>query len=213
MQYAYLHGFASSPDSEKGLQLAERFEAYGIELRRPDLNNPSFAELTYSGMLESVDALDEDTPGDDPWCFIGSSMGGYTAARWAELHPDRVERLVLLCPGFNMGERWAELLGNEGLEDWKEEGTFLFFGPDDQLEAVHWDLYADAVESHPPYPDVSCETLILHGTEDEIVPIEGSRQYAESREHVECVELDDEHTLEDSVEQIADESIRWFDLE
>ncbi len=213
MHYAYLHGFASNPQSEKGLALAEDFESYGIELRRPNLNHPSFAELTYSGMLEAVDELDEDTPGDEPWSIIGSSMGGYTASRWAQLHPDRVDRMVLLCPGFNMGERWVELLGEEGLENWKEEGSFLFFGPDDQLEAIHWDLYADAVEKHPPFPEPPCETLILHGTDDDIVPIEGSRRYADAHDQVELIELDDEHTLENSVDRIAEEATRWFELE
>jgi predicted esterase YcpF (UPF0227 family) len=28
--------------------------------------------------------------GEGKWRLIGSSLGGYTAARWAELHPDRV---------------------------------------------------------------------------------------------------------------------------
>jgi pimeloyl-ACP methyl ester carboxylesterase len=35
--------------------------------------------------------------------LIGSSMGGYIAARYAELHPEQVAKLVLLCPGEQDG--------------------------------------------------------------------------------------------------------------
>lgn len=45
-----------------------------------------------------------------PWntkikfCLIGSSMGGYLSCRWAQLHPERVESLFLLCPAFHFVE-------------------------------------------------------------------------------------------------------------
>ena len=50
--------------------------------------------------------------------LIGSSMGGYLAARYAELFPEEVDRMILLCPGFNLHERWPHLFGNEELEKW-----------------------------------------------------------------------------------------------
>ena len=56
--------------------------------------------------------------------FLGQSVRGeYTGtklefvpalvtdwATWAELHPERVERMFLLCPGFDLPSRWP-LLG------------------------------------------------------------------------------------------------------
>ena len=36
-------------------------------------------------------------------------------------------------------------------------------------------------------PEVDCPTLIVHGTRDEVVPIEGSRAYAASRANVRLV--------------------------
>jgi hypothetical protein len=45
-RHAYLHGFASGPLARQGTWLAERLGRRGIELHRPDLNRPSFAELT-----------------------------------------------------------------------------------------------------------------------------------------------------------------------
>jgi len=92
-RFAYLHGFASGAGSRKGSRLAAAFRARGAVFHQPDLNLPSFAELTYSGMLRAVDELDRragDAAQGGRWGFVGSSMGGWVAARWAELHPERV---------------------------------------------------------------------------------------------------------------------------
>ena len=41
-------------------------------------------------------------------------MGGYLAARWAQLHPERVERLFLMCPAFNFVENLkGKVFGDE----------------------------------------------------------------------------------------------------
>lgn len=210
MKYAYLHGFASSSLSTKGQQLADLFEKEGIELLLPDLNNPSFEELTYTGMVEAMDAFDEEHGDGEKWRFIGSSMGGFIASRWAELNPGRVDRTVLLCPGFNMSERWAEILGESGIEDWEEEGSFLFFDPEDNLIAVHWELYRDARDEHPAYPEVDCPVLIMHGKHDQIVPLESSKKFVEMTPDSELSVLDDDHKLHDSIEEIGARALDFF---
>ena len=90
-RYAYLHGLSSSPLATKATHLRARFEAEGEALVCPDLNVPDFAHLTFDGALSALDAMAAASP-DARWRLIGSSMGGYLAARWAELHPRRVER-------------------------------------------------------------------------------------------------------------------------
>jgi hypothetical protein len=212
MNYAYLHGFAADSDSEKGRRLAERFADWGVDLHRPDLNVPSFEELTYTGMVEAVDRMTAEVGGEEPWRFVGSSMGGFIAARWAARHPERVDRLVLLCPGFNMVERWAEILGQERVAEWEEEGHFLFFDPSDSLTAVHWELYADARDNHPSYPQVECPVVVFHGAEDEIVPLASSERYVDGRDDRELVVVADNHTLHESVDAIAARAGRFFGL-
>ena len=100
-RFAYLHGFASSSLSTKGQALRRFFAGRGLTMHTPDLNHPSFAALTYSGMLAAFDRLDRElseaelaSGQEQPsrWRLIGSSMGGFVASRWAELHPERVER-------------------------------------------------------------------------------------------------------------------------
>jgi pimeloyl-ACP methyl ester carboxylesterase len=209
MNLAYLHGFASSSKSRKGLFLKDRLAERGVNLHLPDLNLPSFSKLTYSAMLAGLDDLLASHPG--PWGFIGSSLGGYLAARCAELNPGRVERLVLLCPGFDMKARWPELMGEEAFTLWKRNGGFFFPDATGEPTPVHWGLIEDC-QGHPTHPSVPCPTRIIHGSNDEVVPVEYSRDYAATRDHVELVEVEDGHELTDSMARIADEVVDWFSL-
>lgn len=63
MHYLYLHGFASGPDSTKGLYFADAFARRGIHMHRLDLNVAGFTGLTVSGQVEvvihAIDQIDE----------------------------------------------------------------------------------------------------------------------------------------------------------
>lgn len=211
-RYAYLHGFASSGLSRKGLCLREVFRGSALDLELPDLNVPSFETMTLSAILAALDARDS-TAGGGPflWRLVGSSMGGYLAARWAELRPDRVERLVLLCPGLDMVARWPELLGEETFRLWEAAGRLEMPDAAGVPRPVHWGFVEDA-RTHPPFPEPSCPVLILHGRRDDVVSPELSRRYAATRPHVRLVELDDDHRLAGSLERIASEVAEFFGI-
>jgi len=196
VRYVHLHGFASGADSVKGQKIAEALRAHGVELETPDLNRPSFAKLTYTACLAYLDEL---LAGADRVRMSGSSMGGYLAALWAQLDPDRVDRLLLLCPGFDLPTRWPTLVGADAMAKWERDGELEM--PDRQggTTAVHWEFIADA-RRHPAIPEVPCPTVIIHGRHDIVVPISGSRRYAQARDHVRLIEVDDVHTLERSAD-------------
>lgn len=200
-RYVWLHGFASGPASLKAGVFAERLAKSGLSLERPDLNRPSFAALTCTAALAELDRLHAERP-DAPWRLVGSSMGGYLAARWAGLHPERVERLVLLCPGFGLADRWPQLLGPRAFEAWRQRGHHPFVGADGATVDVHWGLVADAMD-HPAAPDVDCPTLVIHGVHDAVVPVEGSRAWADGKDDVTLLELADDHGLAASAGLIA----------
>jgi pimeloyl-ACP methyl ester carboxylesterase len=202
----YLHGWASGPGSAKGKVLAAALAARGVELCIPDLNRPSFERLTYSGALAAVTEAAASRAGR--WDIVGSSMGGYLAARWAELHPERVNRLVLLCPGFDLLERLPLVFREERLyERWEREG---FFAPGGNYSRISFDFVADA-RRHPARPQLRHPTLIVHGTEDGVIPVSSSRAAASSHPQcVELVELEDGHDLVASSERITLLARRWL---
>lgn len=199
----YLHGFASGPQSKKGRAFSEHYAARGIAIERLDLRVPSLEHLRLSAMLEVArTALGGDR---DRAVVIGSSLGGLTAARLAERDP-RVTGLILLAPAFQLITRWREQLG-PGWEDWRRSGwraitdhttgasTRVDFGFAEDVEAID-------VE----FPDVRIPTLILHGRQDDAVPIDHSRRFAVGRPNVRLIELDDGHELMASLPRILVES-------
>jgi uncharacterized protein len=219
--FAYLHGMASSALSTKGQLLHAALRDRDRVLELPDLNRPDFARLRVSSALEVFDELDaalanpRDASASHPegrrWCLVGSSLGGYTAARWAQLNPGRVSRLVLLCPGFDM-ETWApRAIGAEAMATWARDRALTMPDAEGVPVAVHYDFVTD-MHSHPSFPEVPCPTLIIHGRQDEVVPIETSRAYAAERAHVEIRELDDTHSLAGSHAILVEEVLRFFSI-
>jgi len=209
--YAYLHGFASTPGARKGGLFASALARRGLTLERPDLNAPSFRRLEHGAILARLDRLDARRA-PERWRLIGSSFGGWVATRWASLHPDRVDRLVLLCPGFGLAARWPEILGAEAIDAWRTRGELPFERPDGRTEPLWWRFFEQSL-SEPAAPDTPCPTLILHGVRDEVVPIESSRAYAASRPGVRLVELDDGHPLLETIDRVLAETLRFFGLD
>ncbi|HOE82113.1 MAG TPA: YqiA/YcfP family alpha/beta fold hydrolase [Myxococcota bacterium] len=209
LRYAYLHGFSSGPNATKGTWLANSFGKRGVTLALPDLNSPSFAKMTLTDILDTLDEIDRQAAIHDRWRFIGSSLGGYVAALWSAMHPGRCDRLVLLCPGFGLQDRWHSLVGQVALDQWKKEGRLLLADANGDKVPVHYELVEDMAR-YPKSPATGCPTLIIHGTRDDLVPIEQSRRYAMDNPDTRLIEVDDDHLLRDSIELIDQEAARFF---
>ena len=208
-RFVYLHGFASSSKAYKGQALREAFHDLGITLEVPDLNVPSFSGMTYSSILGFLDSLLQGI--DQPLYMIGSSMGGYLAARWAQKNPSRIRALVLLCPAFDLAGRWARNQGNELMQRWQEEGELLVPDASGLLQPLRWEFIEDA-RRHPTHPHSNVPTLIIHGTEDIIVPVSSSRDYARTHPSITLHEVADDHGLAASVDVIWHRVRQFFGL-
>lgn len=192
IEHAYLHGFASSARSKKGVHLHAALRDR-VELHLAELNRPSFAKLSIAAMLGELDAMHE-AHGRPRWRLVGSSLGGWLTARWAELHPERVDRVVLLCPAFDIETRWPHLMKPGEFETWRARGELEVADSTGQLVPLHFAFYEEA-RGHSPYPRVSCPVTIVHGTRDDRVPIESSRRWLADHPHARLVEVDDGHDL------------------
>jgi len=206
-RFIYLHGFASSPASRKARALVAAFAGLGHVLEVPDLNVPSFGKLSLAAMIAALDALYEER--GIPMRIVGSSLGGWLAARYSELHPERVDRLVLLCPGFHLAERWPKVVGEEWFAVWEKHGELALPDVTGQKVPVHWGFIEEA-RREPPDPAVSCPTVIIHGARDEVVPLRISREYVAEHPLATLIEVDDTHDLAASIERIDAEVQRHF---
>ena len=205
-QYFYLHGFASSPRSTKAQFLANAFQALNISLRSPDLNQDDFYHLTLTRQIEQVRSL---LPTSESVTLIGSSFGGLTAAWLGEQCP-QIDRLILLAPAFQFLAHWLPRLGREQIQQWRETRSLLVYHYAQQTKLpLDYAFVTDATQYDDTQLQRPLPTLILHGRQDDVIPIQASRDYAATRSGVQLIELESDHALGNVQSEIW-QAIRLF---
>jgi len=199
--YLYLHGFASSPQSQKAKYLKERFQSeLNISLNIPDLNQGDFSHFTLTRAITCGKAFFEDS--NAKWVLIGSSLGGLISTILAEQFA-QVERLILLAPAFDFLSLWSQRLGEDKLQQWREDGSLpVYHHAEKTTLSLNYEFIRDAQQYFKSSFQREIPTLILHGLEDETIPIEVSRHYAASRPWVRLLELPSDHSLTNVLPEI-----------
>lgn len=158
----YLHGLASSPKGRKRDLLEKRLGPEGFRVEAPDLNAPSFRELSFEAMVE---AAARDAARLRPAVVIGSSLGALVALALARRPEGSGLPLVLLAPALGFAERWrTKLPDGDPLEMYHhgaEKDLPVRRGFFEEMAAVR-------VDEEPPAAPVS----VVMGRLDESVPCE-----------------------------------------
>lgn len=203
MKYIYLHGFASSPKSSKAQYLRDRFGSKDINLNILDLNQGDFSNLTLTRQIEQTVSAFPDA--ETPITLIGSSFGALTCAWVAQKH-SQVKRLILLAPAFGFPQSWYSKLETNQIKQWQESGilSVYHYGEGKQI-SLKYQFLKDANSYPISELKKSLPTLIIHGVNDDVVPIKVSREYAAHHSQVKLIELNSDHGLNDSQEIIWQE--------
>lgn len=203
VRFLYCHGFASGPQSTKGVAFDKHFAAKGVAVDRLNLRVPSFEHLRLSAMIETTRAAIGGP--EERAVIVGSSLGGLTAARTAERDP-RVVALMLLAPAFQLAARWQEQLGPAWDEwkrsGWREVSDYTTGGP----ARVDFGFVEDVAAIDVGFPDLTIPIVICHGIHDEAVPVDHSRRFAAGKPNVRLIELDDGHELAASLPRLLAEA-------
>ena len=191
-----LHGFASSGQSTKAQYLRERFKALPqVEFQAIDFNPTprDFEYMTVTGLINRLRqyVLDHRLKN---LSLIGSSLGGLIGLHYAHRFGG-VEKMLLLAPGLP----WLSGgLSEEELEQWERAGAApVFHYAFEKALPVRYDLHVDGLCYLEPIPPTTPITII-HGQNDDVVPIDNSRKYAVNfPDKVRLIEVDANHTLND----------------
>ncbi len=207
--YIYLHGFASSPKSNKAQYLRDRFTEVNLDLNVLDLNQGNFSRLTLSRQIQQTIAAFPDS--QTPITLIGSSFGGLTAAWVAQ--QQQVEKIILLAPAFGFPQSWYAKLKPEQIEQWRESDALpiYHYGEGKQI-SLHYQFLQDADNYPLSGLKRSLATSIIHGIHDDVVPIQVSRDYASQHSQVKLIELNSDHGLNDVKERIWQEIRKMIDV-
>ena len=187
MHVLFAHGFESSPDGSKPTYMREEL---GWEVTTPVMSELGWnIEQETEVLLRLIDEHDYDL-------VSGSSMGALAAANASASRPNLDLRLLLLAPAFGLADLWRSGAGKVGLAHWKSHGSVPHHhrGLDQEI-ILGWDFIKSA--DSMSWPELAHPTVIIHGLQDDIVPIENSRRVAAGSEHVVALlEIEDGHRMQ-----------------
>ena len=192
MRVLFAHGFEGAPDGGKPTYMREEL---GWEIVAPVMSaNGWNIEQETSVLLEHIDAGYFDL-------IVGSSMGGLAAANASRLRPDAKFGLLLIAPAFGLAKMWHHRLSAHEMKNWQETDAYLYQGFELEM-TLGWDFMETAEQMS--WPQLNHPTAILHGTQDDVVPIENSRRVAENDSNViALMEIDDGHRMQQSKKHFA----------
>lgn len=198
----FLHGFASSSLSAKARYLREHFQGISdVQLLIPDFNpsREDFEYLTVTGMINRLRQFMIDRNITNV-SVIASSLGSLVALHYAHRFGG-INRLLLLAPVLSYSSLPFD---EETRAEWELKGTvdIYHYGFNRQIP-LRYEFHSDGLHySERIYPPALLH--ILHGRNDETVPLKQSRGYAsEFPEKVTLTELDSDHSLRDQFDLIG----------
>ncbi len=197
----YLHGFASSPTSNKANHILNFLKNKDIKFYVPDLNCGDFTNVTLTKMLNAI--IKSISGIEGKFIIVGSSLGGYLASLYAENTPKPPEKMLLLAPGFNLYNLFRNWLGDTGIKEWELNGFFNFMHYSYKRELpLSYAFYRD-LEIHTDIPVIKNISIhIIHGTEDNVVPPSITKKFIKKNPEATVEFVKDTHELPNSIQLI-----------
>lgn len=186
----FLSGFRSVHIGEKAMAVAGFAKAQGHACLRFDYlahgaSDGNFEDFRVSeAMRDTVRCIHQVRAPGQPLYVVGSSMGGWIGLELIRKKELTADGLLLIAPAVDFISRRLASLPPDTLEALRQNGYIDV--PDAYLEGSHYRLYNgffdDAVQNEPPREgelDLPCAVRIVHGTEDEAVPVMVSQNLRE----------------------------------
>ena len=168
------HGVTGNKDRPFIVGLGERLAAAGIPALRFSFsgNGASEGKFTDSTISKEVDDLGTvlDVLEGYTVCYVGHSMGGAVGVLRASTD-DRIRLLVSLAGMVHTRAFAQREFGNVT----PDEG-FMWDEPDCPLSQAYMDDLTQIDTVIDLVPQISVPWLLIHGDEDDVVPIEDSRE-------------------------------------
>jgi dipeptidyl aminopeptidase/acylaminoacyl peptidase len=178
------HGFSTSKDGRTFVRLEEILNEQGVSTFRFDFfghgeSEGKFEEITTAeaidDVLNAIQFLKES--GYMKIGLVGSSFGGM-ASIIAASRSDDLYILALKSPLSDYRSMAHKRRSEQELIDWKEKGFIELDNTDAERQSLNYSFYEDAenVKAYEAARKIKIPALIVHGDEDETVPIAQSQK-------------------------------------
>lgn len=180
------HGFATTKESETYLRLEKALNEVGLATFRFDFfghgeSDGKFEDITISEAIDdavhAVSFMKEQ--GFKRIGLFGSSFGGM-AALLAASKTKSLFALVLKSPVSDSLGKIAAAEGNASPEQWRKQGFIYNESRRMGKQKLNYSFYEDSekISGFEAAKEITVPTLIVHGSEDDVVPVEQSRKTA-----------------------------------
>ena len=182
----YVHGFRSHGLGTKAKAFARCAGNLGnaymsFDQRGSGGSRGAFQDFTISGGLADLIAvLDYLAP--QPIVLVGSSLGGVLAVAAASSLGMRLKGLLLIAPAFGLLAHHFDGMSQAALADWAASGSATLWDEYEQRDyPLGYSFYQDAQQFRRPATNqFVCPITVVHGEQDEILPVEDSLAFAGS---------------------------------
>ncbi len=185
------HGFSTSKNSHTHVRLQDILNKNGISTFRFDFfghgeSEGEFENITISeavdDILNAIKFLKEQ--GYLTIGLVGSSFGGI-ASIIAASKINELTILALKSPVSDYEEKEYATKSKEELEEWKSKGFIYYVSGDGRKLRLDYTFFEDFKnnDGYEAAKKIKIPTLIVHGDNDKIVPIEQSQKTASLMEN------------------------------
>lgn len=197
--------FHGHPSDSHGTvaDLAKNLAEAGLNVLRFDHrgcgeSEGEFSEYTSSTAIEDGKKVLEwaKTQNYETINLLGRSFGGNTVLNLALLYDKEIGTLVLHAPAADMTDE-SEVNMYSSLAEWKKQGYYDQIWQDKKtgektVKRIPYQFYLESQEHimYEPSKNIQTRTLIIHGNEDTLIPLEQSQKLAENMPQALLVVLD-----------------------
>lgn len=209
-----LHGFLSS--KEDMFIVADALQKAGIDSLAIDMNghgesSGQFADYSITRAIEDCKAAIDYAllSGYSSIGIFGFSIGGFVALNIAKLFPHKVKSLVLGAPVSSFSSVFSKV----DLQEWKSSNMLRENNLGLNIH-LNYEFYEDGIayDGYAKFSEIEVPILILHGTRDDVVPLQQSEELARHLNNVHLVRITNAaHNLfADGGGDVLDSLAKWF---
>jgi alpha/beta superfamily hydrolase len=207
-------GFASSKDRPRFIQLSEMLCDQGFTVLRFDFGGYGESEereITVKGQVDDLKSAINYLRGQDygPFGLVGHSFGGLTSV----LAYEKQVKVIVLWAPVTKAKIPGSLKNQDYEKELKEKGYIIY-----RKEGREYKLPKEYIEERQSVNQqailskLKCPVMIIHGDEDDSVPLQHSEeamQYLTKESKLEVIKKGS-HNLDESLDQVMALSAKWL---